>query len=93
MEKFDTTDPQFQTWVKGLLHDGNIKNLRITFTKSDGTDREMHCTLLEAAIPTEKTPKGTGRVPPEGTQRVFDLDKQEWRSFKWSAVKSVHFDI
>lgn len=93
MEKFDTTDPQFQTWVKGLLHDINVKNLRITFTKTDGTDREMHCTLVESSIPSEKTPKGTGRVSTEDTQRVFDLDKQEWRSFKWSSVKSVQFDI
>lgn len=93
MEKFDTTDPQFQTWVRGLLHDTNVKNLRITFTKSDGTDREMQCTLVENLIPSDKVPKGTGRVSTEETQRVFDLAKQEWRSFKWNAVKSIHFDI
>lgn len=87
------TDPEFQTWVKDLLHDANVENLCITFTKSDGTDREMRCTLVESFIPTDKTPKGTGREAPTTTQRVFDVEKQEWRSFKWDSVKSVSFDL
>lgn len=86
-------DPDFQQWVKGLLHDANIKDLRITFTKSDGTDREMRCTLVESFIPTNKIPKKTDRISPESTQRVFDTDKQEWRSFKWETVKRVDFSI
>lgn len=89
----DGNDSEFQSWIKGLLHDTNVENLRITFTKSDGTDREMRCTLVEGAIPTEKAPKGTGREAPTTTQRVFDLDKQEWRSFKWDSVKAVEFDL
>lgn len=91
--KYDTTDPEFSTWVKGLLHDSVIQNLCITFTKSDGTDREMRCTLVESAIPSDKVPKGTGREAVSTTQRVFDLDKGEWRSFKWESVKTVSFDI
>lgn len=91
--KYDTTDPEFKTWVKGLLHDANVKNLCITFTKADGTDREMRCTLVESAIPTDKAPKGTGREAPDTTQRVFDVDKGEWRSFKWESVKRVEFDV
>lgn len=86
-------DPDFQLWVKGLLHDANIKDLRITFTKSDGTDREMRCTLVESAIPAEKLPKNTGRSTTETNQRVFDLEKQEWRSFKWESVKRVDFSL
>lgn len=86
-------DPEFQSWVKGLLHDTNTKDLCITFTKSDGTDRKMYCTLVESDIPSDKLPKGTGREAPATTQRVFDLDKQEWRSFKWESVKSVEFEV
>lgn len=93
MMKYDTTDPKFSTWVKGLLHDNVIQNLRITFTKSDGTEREMRCTLVESAIPSDKIPKGTGREATDTTQRVFDLDKGEWRSFKWESVTQVQFDI
>jgi hypothetical protein len=91
--KYDTSDPEFKTWVKGLLHDSDIQNLRITFTKGDGTDREMRCTLVEAAIPPEKAPKGTGSTSSDSSQRVFDIDKGEWRSFKWDSVKRVEFGI
>lgn len=87
------TDPNFQPWVKDLLHDQNVTDLRITFTKSDGTDREMRCTLIESAIPIDKIPKGTGREASATTQRVFDLDKGEWRSFKWDSVKKVSFNL
>lgn len=92
-EKLDTNNPEFKTWVKGLLHDDTIKNLCIIFTKSDGTDREMQCTLVESRIPSDKSPKGTGRKVTDAVQRVFDLDKQEWRSFKWESVKQVNFTI
>lgn len=91
--KYDTTDPEFQTWVKGLLHDSVVKNLCITFTKSDGTSRGMHCTLVESQIPADKIPKGTDRQVATTVQRVFDVTKQEWRSFKWESVTHVSFDI
>jgi hypothetical protein len=90
---FKTTDPEFQTWVRGLLHDNKLKDLRITFTKADGTEREMRCTLVESKIPSDKTPKGTGRETSDATQRVFDLDKGEWRSFKWESLKQVDFEL
>ena len=91
--KYDTTDPEFQHWVKGLLHDSAIKNLRITFTKADGSPREMFCTLVEGQIPSDKIPKSTDRQVTATTQRVFDTSKQEWRSFKWESVTHVSFDI
>lgn len=90
---FDPNDIAFKQWVKGLLHDKHIKNLRIAFTKSDGTEREIHCTLYEGAIPLEKAPKGTGRATSDATQRVFDLEKQEWRSFKWENVIGIKCDF
>lgn len=94
MEKaIDTNSTEFRTWTKGLLHDQSIKDLRITFTKADGTDRTLTCTLVESAIPADKIPKGTGRETSDATQRVFDLEKGEWRSFKWDSVKSVEFSV
>lgn len=81
----------FISQVKELFHDTSIEDLRITFTKADGSDREMLCTINEAAIPADKHPKGTGRAASEGIQRVYDLEVGEWRSFKWSNVKRVVF--
>lgn len=88
------TDPEFQTWLKGLLHDDVIKDLRITFTKKDGSDREMRCTLIEERIPTDKRPKESQNTSNSGSAlRVFDTEKQEWRSFRWDSIKQVTFDI
>jgi hypothetical protein len=87
----ETSTVEFQTMVKELLHDRDIKDLCITFTKADGTSREMHCTLVESRIPAEKIPKGTGRPSTQTSQRVFDVEKQEWRSFNWAAVTDYQF--
>jgi len=82
-------DEETKQKVKGLLHDESKQDLRITFEKSDGTTRTMRCTLAESLIPVDKRPKGSGSSSSETTQRVFDLDKGEWRSFKWESVTEV----
>jgi hypothetical protein len=83
-----------QTWLKGVLHDEHIKDLCITFTKKDGTEREMHCTLIENRIPKDKQPKEPQVASTGGSAvRVFDTDIQEWRSFRWDSIKNVTFSI
>ena len=89
----DFTVPEGQQWLKELLHDENVQDLRITFTKSDGTERVMHATLAEGKIPQDKQPKGAGRNVAKEAQPVFDIDIGEWRSFRWDAVKYVEFSV
>ena len=93
--KTDKDFDEFKTWTLGLLHDRNAKDLRITFTKRDGTEREMQCTLVEEAIPQEKQPKTKteGSSTAGSAVRVFDVEKQEWRSFRWDSVTKVSFDL
>lgn len=93
MDKFDFTTTEHQQWLKDLLHDENVQDLCITFTKSDGTERAMHATLAESKIPTEKQPKGAGRNASQDAQPVFDVDIGEWRSFRWDSVKAVEFSL
>ena len=82
-------DPEFQTWLKGVLHDVK-SSVCVTFTKKDGTERAMQCTLAENRIPTEKRPKDSEAGKAVGSAvRVFDTEKQEWRSFRWDAIKQV----
>jgi hypothetical protein len=88
-----TQTDEFKDQVRKLLHDS--KDLCIVFTKKDGTEREMFCTLQEAKIPTDKQPKSeasnsttTGQGN-ESSIRVFDTVKQEWRSFRWDSVTKV----
>ena len=58
----------------------------VEFTKKDGTLRKMRCTLADYLIPLEKTPRGSQGAYSEAAQRVFDLDLNEWRAFRWDSV-------
>jgi len=65
----------------------NVAEVR--FTKSDGTERIMKCTLREdLVIPYQKK---TDRVKDKNLDvvPVFDVEKNEWRSFRVDSVKSV----
>jgi hypothetical protein len=87
---------EFKSWTYGLLRDANAKDLCITFTKKDGTERAMRCTLVESRIPADKTPKSS-EAPSTQTSgsavRVFDTEVNEWRSFRWDSVTKVEFDL
>jgi hypothetical protein len=84
--------PESKTWLKSLLHE---RQLKISFIKSDGTERDMVCTLSEDLIPSESMPKGSGsgatRHKSDEAQAVFDLGINEWRSFRWDAIRKIEF--
>ena len=64
----------------------------VTFTKMDGTARDINCTLSKALIPQEKSPKGTGSEKLKENKdviRVLDTDIQEWRSFKVASITNI----
>jgi rubrerythrin len=68
------------------------REVKIEFTKKDGTQRSMLCTLNEAVIPTEKLPKSKEETSDSISSeicRVFDVEKQDWRSFRWDSVIEV----
>ena len=57
------------------------KEVLVRFTKKDGSDRLMRCTLNPEVIPPiyGKSVKG-----PEHLVTVFDLDKDAWRNINLS---------
>lgn len=67
--------------------------VKVTFTKIDGTEREMRCTLREDLI--QSTEKKTEKVKKENLEvmAVWDLDKKAWRSFRLDSVKQVTFEL
>ena len=98
MEKsFNIVDnqPAFATvegrkWLISMLAMGPAT---ITFTKSDGSERVMNCTLQEnVAVKVEKK---TDRVKTvnEDVLPVYDLDAKGWRSFRLDSIKQVKFDL
>ena len=58
----------------------------VTFTKKNGEERVMRCTQNMGMVPEEKHPVGTGPVYDPMQVRVFDLDKDEWRSFRKDSI-------
>jgi hypothetical protein len=82
--------PEGREWLRGLLRDEKVT---ITFTKKDETERVMVCTLKEEKIPSEKSPKNTGKSQSDDAIAVFDLEKQDWRSFRFDSVKKIEFSL
>lgn len=68
------------------------EGLQISFTKRDGSIRNMRCTLIQSKIPAEKIPKSETPSSTETVVRVFDLDKQDWRSFRWDSLRTTSPD-
>jgi hypothetical protein len=80
----------FKSWLKEVLLDNTIT---VTFTKKDGSIREMTCTLRNDILPEKEiseskiTRKQSDTVIP-----VYDLEKNAWRSFSLKSVIEVRFN-
>ena len=82
---------KFSEWLKGMLHVGPAT---VTFTKADGTERVMNCTLEADKLPKVELKEGAKpRKESTTSMRVFDLEKNEWRSFTIKKVKQVNISI
>ena len=68
----------------------NYSTAQVTFTKKDGSERVMKCTLLPDVIePYERKTEGPARNISEDVLPVWDLEAKAWRSITVSSVKSV----
>jgi len=100
-EADDLVKEQIRNWVRGLLTNSEVT---VTFTKADGTDRDMLCTLDHSRIPVSVAKPVSTTAPVDGivreskkpkkepdphSIRVYDLQKQEWRSFRFERLKKV----
>ena len=93
MENYDFTTDNFKNLLRTKLRENEVG---VTFTKRDGTERRMLCTLSTSRIPGEHAPQGTGDTGSTETLskealRVFDVEKTACRSFRYDTIKSVTF--
>lgn len=79
-----------------FTRDGLIDMLRsnivtVTFTKVNGDERIMTCTLLSEHIPNAPTTNGQVVVKEtsSNTVSVWDVNANGWRSFRVENVKSI----
>jgi hypothetical protein len=61
----------------------------VRFTKRDGTLRTLKCTRDLSKIPSEKHPLDKINEPFGGLVDVYDLVKQDWRSFNYDRLTEV----
>ena len=84
----------FKKWLKGHLAYGPVT---VTFTKKDGTDREMNCTINSNLVPPveikENAEPKKEKKPNDEVMAVYDLDAKGWRSFRWDSIKQVRFTL
>lgn len=80
-----------------MIRENMLNELRtgvktVTFTKLNGEERVMDCTLNMELIPIESQPKTDGNVTEstaaETTIKVYDVKAEGWRSFKVDSVKN-----
>jgi hypothetical protein len=80
-----------------FTRDGLIDMLRhnivsVTFTKVNGEERVMRCTLQTDYIPNAPTQNGELVVegkPTSNNVSVWDIDANGWRSFRVANVKNI----
>ena len=61
---------------------------RVIFTKLNGEQRDMECTLNIDMIAEDRRPKNGSAEYSDEMIRAFDLSKQEFRTFKVANVIS-----
>lgn len=87
MKKNVFTETESQEWLLSVLRTSVIG---VEFVKADGTNRIMSCTLDTSLIPQDALPKNSGRKASTESCAVFDIEKGEWRSFRWDSVVAVN---
>ena len=72
-----------------ILVEGLKRNLmKVVFTKVNGEERTMLCTLHESVLPEPIITESTKKVNPD-TISVWDIDNNGWRSFRIDSIKEV----
>jgi hypothetical protein len=82
----------FREWFHGVVRSERVN---VSFVKADGTLRHMHCSLHPELIPAEKLQKeeANPRKRSEEALVVWDLDKQDWRSFRFDSIREFSFNL
>lgn len=80
--------------IKHLLQQ---QNATITFTKVDGSERILNCTLQEHLIPKlesklESDSSTKTKVENSNLLSVWDLDNSGWRSFRIDSIIELYSD-
>lgn len=85
-------DTANQEWRDGLKVNLKKGEAVVEFTKLNGQHRVLRCTLKQDVVPPFPENRVVKVKPNPDTLCVWDLDKSEWRSFRYDRVTSVRFE-
>ena len=88
--KIDHTDLVFREWLRGMLKVGPVT---LTFEKADGTLREMQASLESGVIVESVKKTDRTKKPNDDVCSVWDIEKQQWRSFRWDKLRTIRIVI
>jgi hypothetical protein len=89
----DRVEPMLHKWLKDML---SVTEATITFTKVDGSERVMKCTLEATKLPPvviKEDAKPRKESDSTKALRVFDIEKNEWRSFTIKNIKRIELSL
>jgi len=89
----DRVEPMLHEWLNYIL---KVTEATITFTKVDGTERVMKCTLEADKLPPvviKEDAKPRKETTSTKALRVFDIEKNEWRSFTIKNIKRIELSL
>ena len=82
----DKTPEELRSYLVSLLKDNVVE---VTFTKVNGDQRVMPCTLNETVIPISGKSSVNTKKKNDEVMSVWCLDKKEWRSFRLANVTNI----
>lgn len=69
-------------YLKKILQVGEVT---VKFIKKDGSERDMRCTLKPDLLPEQEATE-VKREPNPDVMKVWDLEKNAWRSFRFDSI-------
>jgi WYL_2, Sm-like SH3 beta-barrel fold len=88
-EQTPAVQAKFRQWLKETLQEYEV---HVVFRKADGELRDMKATLKTGIVPLYERKTDRPKKPANiETCAVYDLNKKEWRSFRYDRLVSVRY--
>ena len=86
----ETEQEIFRVWLYGVMR---MHEVEIDFVKKSGEMRNLTCTLDESKMLFDLTKSDKVKAKSKESLSVYDLEKNEWRAFRYDSVTCIKFNI
>ena len=86
----ETEQEIFREWLYGVMR---MHEVEIDFVKKNGEMRNLKCTLDESKMLFDAPKFDKVKAKSKESLSVYDLEKEEWRAFRYDSVTCIKFNI